>query len=211
MLIDIHIHTEYSPCSQLKLEDAVIRAKDLGLDGLCATDHESKGIVDMAGHLAKKYDFLIIVGLEYFTYEGDLLIFGLDEIPVRRMHAHSMIELVLRNGGISISAHPFRDYERGLGKYLKQVNGLSGVEAFNGSTGPLQNYQAYSLGMSLGLPCLGGSDAHALEELGRCVTVFPDGIANERDLIEAVRQGDVSPALYNTEQSKFEEVIWRSP
>ena len=69
MLIDIHIHSsEYSHCSNLKLEDAILRAKCLGLDGICVTDHDSNGIVEKAHALSKKYDFLIIVGIEYYTY-----------------------------------------------------------------------------------------------------------------------------------------------
>jgi PHP domain. len=40
MLIDMHLHSaEYSPDSDLQIVDAIVRAKQLGLDGLCVTDH----------------------------------------------------------------------------------------------------------------------------------------------------------------------------
>lgn len=204
MLIDIHIHSsEYSHCSNLKLEDAVVKAKTLGLDGICVTDHDSNGVRKKASSLSKEYDFLIIVGIEYYTYNGELLLFGLDDIPTQRMHAEPLIELVSKRGGISVVPHPFRDKGRGMGEYLMNLNGISGVEAFNGLTNRHDNYSAFSSAKELGLPCLGGSDTHFIENVGQYATVLPDGIRNEKEFIEAVKKGSVSPALYDPKEERF--------
>jgi predicted metal-dependent phosphoesterase TrpH len=209
LIIDIHIHSsEYSLCSTLKLEDAIIKAKTLGLDGICITDHDSNGIRDKARILSKKHDFLIIVGMEYYTYDGELLIFGLDEIPRRRMHAGDMLQLVSGAGGVAIVAHPFRDKVRSMGEYLMKLNGVAGVEVLNGETGTYENYLAYAFARGIGLPCLGGSDAHTNENVGKYATIFPDGIEGGEDLIEAIQKRTVSPALYDPKEGRFKELEW---
>ena len=75
--------------------------------------------------------------------------------------------------------------------------GLSGVEAFNGSTEPHQNLLAYSLATELNLPCIGSSDAHVIENVGKYATVFPNSIRDERDLIQAIKENNVCPAIYD--------------
>jgi len=205
LLIDIHVHTaDYSPCSSVDLEDAVIRAKAIGLDGLCVTDHESNGIINKAKELSQKHNFLVIVGMELLTYEGDILVFGLEEVPKEKMYAKNLTTLISRNGGVSISAHPFRDNGRGMGNYIKKVEQLSGIEAFNGNTGSYQNKQAYELGQELNIPCFGGSDAHKIERIGIFATVFPDGIRDEVDLINAIKYENVFPVKFNKNKNEFE-------
>jgi len=38
--------------------------------------------------------------------------------------------------------------------------------------------------------CIGGSDAHTLDEIGRIVTVFDKDIYTSEDLIRELREGD---------------------
>jgi len=207
VLIDVHVHTaEYSPCSSIDFEEAIIKARTIGLDGICITDHESNGIIDKAEELSEKYNYLVIVGMELLTYEGDLLVFGLEEVPTEKMHADVLIHLVSQNDGICISAHPFRDNGRGMGEHIRKIDGLSGIEAFNGNTEPYQNFQAYNLGMGLNIPCLGGSDAHSIERIGRYATMFPEGLRDVKDFINAVKNRNVFPVLYNDYKNRFEEV-----
>jgi hypothetical protein len=119
------------------------------------------------------------------------------------MHAEPLIEMVSKKGGISLVAHPFRDKKRSMGEYLMNLKGISGVEAFNGLTDRHDNYSAFSLAKELKLPCLGGSDTHSIENVGRCATVLPDGIRNEKEFIEAVKKRSVCPALYDSKEARF--------
>ena len=123
----------------------------MGLDGICVTDHESMGMRSFARELSVKYDFLVLVGLELLTYEGDLLVFGLDLVPEKKMHASDALELVNRQGGVAVSAHPFRDNGRGMGNFIRSLPGLSGIEAFNGSTRLTHNFKAHALANELEL------------------------------------------------------------
>jgi len=196
MLIDIHVHTgAHSSCSNIVLEEAVLRSKEIGLDGICITDHDSNAIMAEAQRLSRKHGFLIIVGAEILTYEGDLLVFGLNELPAGQMHAQELIDLVSKQNGVCISAHPYRDNGRGMGDLIGEISGLSAVETFNGNTGWADNYQAFLLSQQLGIPCMGGSDAHRLEQIGRYATRFIESIRNEHGFIKAVKGGKMSPVF----------------
>ncbi|MCT8977435.1 PHP domain-containing protein [Clostridium sp. CX1] len=199
MIIDTHIHeSKYSLDSEISLKDIVKRAKEIGLDGVCITDHESNEIMEEAHEYSKSTGFLILVGAEILTYQGDILVFGLKDLPKKMLPAKELIELVHKNKGVAISAHPYRNNNRGMGDYIKVAKslGLNGVESFNGSTEPHQNLHAYSLATELNIPSIGSSDAHVIENIGKYATVFPNGIRDERDLIDAIKAGNVCPAMF---------------
>lgn len=194
MIIDTHMHERtFSDDSELSLEAIVKRAKQIGLDGICITDHESNGLKERAEEYAKETGFLILVGAEILTFEGDITVFGLDDLPKEKLHAQALIDLVHEAGGVCMSAHPFRENKRGMGKHIAQVKGLAGVEAFNGSTPHHHNMTAYHLAQALKLPCFGASDAHVLEKVGTYATRFPGSIRDLKDFIEAVKNGATRP------------------
>lgn len=209
MLIDTHIHeSKYSLDSEISLQDIVKRAKEIGLDGVCITDHESNEIMEEAHALSKKTGFLILVGAEILTFEGDVLVFGLSELPKEKIHAKELLALVNEHNGVAISAHPYRNNNRGFGDYIREASqlGLHGVESFNGSTEPYQNLYAYSLATEVNLPCIGSSDAHVIENIGKYATVFPNNIKNEFDLISAIKKGNVCPAIRQADGYKYIDI-----
>ncbi|MBC7075618.1 MAG: PHP domain-containing protein [Syntrophomonadaceae bacterium] len=193
MIIDPHVHAyPTSDDSEMVLEQIVERALKIGLDAVCITDHDSLAIRERARDYSEQSGFPIFVGAEVFTYEGDILVFGLDKLPSRRVHADYLLDLVEENRGIAISAHPFRTNNRGMGDAARRHR-LHGIEVFNGSTDIINNFKAAIMAEEMGLPFLGASDAHRVEALGKFSTWFPDGIRNERDLINAIKQGNVYP------------------
>ena len=208
MLIDIHMHeSRYSFDSFVSLEEIVAKSKYIGLDGICITDHESNQIKVEAAELSDKEEFPIIVGAEVLTQEGDILVFGLDDLPKERVPAQNLIDLVNEAGGIAVAAHPFRNNGRGIGEGIRNLTGLAGIEVFNGSTKPENNFQAYSLALELEIPCLGGSDTHIIERVGKFVTSFPDWVRDAKDLIKAVKDGKVVPVSYNSKDSLNRSII----
>lgn len=66
----IHVHTEYSPLDGLaKIEELVIKAKELGHSFIAVTDHgSSSGLYECAG-LSKKHGIKILLGEEFY-YEN---------------------------------------------------------------------------------------------------------------------------------------------
>ena len=197
MLIDMHVHEKtFSSDSFMGIEEIIARSKVLGLDAVCITDHESNGLRERSEEISRNFRFPVFVGAEILTFDGDVLVFGLDRLPEQKMHASDLVELVKRNGGTAICAHPYRQNGRGMGDVLKQLSGLSGVEAWNGSTPYALNLKACQAAMQKNLCLFGSSDAHDLQQLGKYATEFQGNVRDERDLIEAIREGDVAPVYY---------------
>jgi len=206
MIFDLHIHQEAnSNDSKLNIEEVIKDAKAVGLDGVCITDHDDLGLRPYAEELSRKYDLTIIVGVEIFTLDGDLLCYGIDEMPKERMSAKDTIDFVHKRGGICIAAHPYRHNNRGLKDLITTLN-LDAVEAFNGRTDAYSNQKALEFSLLQGLPVTGGSDAHSVGEIGNFATQFDQPIACEADFIAAVKSKHFRPISLtglNTKKQKL--------
>jgi hypothetical protein len=199
MLIDTHLHeSKYSKDSKITLQQIITRAKELGLDGICITDHSNNFIRNEIDQYSKDYNFLIIAGAEILTKQGDILTFIKDKlcIPDNTIDVHELMEFIDAKSGVGISAHPYRNNNRGLGDYIRKVySKLSGIEAFNGSTFTHQNLSAFAIGKELNISCTGGSDAHVMDKIGVFATYFKGNIRDETDFIEAIKSKQFCPAI----------------
>lgn len=197
MIIDTHVHeNKYSADSFIDLQGGIKTAKLFGLDGLCITNHDNNDLRNDLGDSVKIDGILIIVGAEVLTKQGDILVFGLKDIPTEILDAAELLSLVKRHKGAAIAAHPFRNNNRGLENHLHEVaNLLDGVESFNGSTFSYHNLYAYATATQLGLPSLGASDAHTLDNLGKYATKFYGTIRDHKDFIEATKSKDFHPVM----------------
>ena len=82
MFIDTHMHEmTYSPDSFLKLEEMVRIGKEKGLGALCITDHDSMGLKDYAAEYTARTGFPIFVGIEFYSLQGDIVAFGIEDYP----------------------------------------------------------------------------------------------------------------------------------
>lgn len=206
MIIDTHLHeSKYSSDSQLSFKDAIETAKFVGLDGICITNHDNNYLIDEIGFSTKINNLLVIVGAEILTYEGDILVFGVKELPKEMIHAKELLKIVNKENGVAIAAHPFRNNNRGLGEYIRTVkNELHGIEAFNGSTMPHHNLYAYALATELGIPCLGAGDSHESKQIGTYATYFDCTIRDDLDFIEAIKSGCCCPVM--RKDGNFEKI-----
>ena len=104
MLVDMHLHERTcSKDSFLSLNEIVSIAKARGLDAVCITDHDSMGLRDYAAEYARKADFPIFVGVEFFSLQGDITAWGIDEFPDHRIDAQPFIDQVNAAGGFCVS------------------------------------------------------------------------------------------------------------
>lgn len=196
MIIDTHMHeSKYSLDSYISLEEMVNTAKKIGLEGICITDHESNEIREEAERLSLKKKFPIIVGAEFLTFEGDILVFGLDKLPDQMIHAEELLSMVNSVGGVAVAAHPYRKNNRGLEDRIQTIEGLHGVECFNGSTPMDLNLMAYKDASDRGIAFLGGSDCHVVNKIGKYATYFPEGTFTTEDFIKAVKKGQTMPVI----------------
>lgn len=208
MLIDMHMHEmRYSGDSFLKLEQMVELAKIRGLDGICITDHDNMGLKEFAGEYSEKTGFPIFVGIEFFSLQGDIVAFGIEDYPKERIPAQDFISLVQAQGGMCFAAHPFRNNNRGLEENLKIVKGLDGIEVLNGSTLYRANRKAAEYAEELNLAALGSSDCHVPEKLGIYATWHNRAIHSVEDLIHSVKNRECRPAYYANGSYHFWDMV----
>ncbi|NMG75473.1 PHP domain-containing protein [Aromatoleum diolicum] len=196
MWIDCHCHTKYSYDNWLEPVDLVRRAKALGLDGVCITEHYSYEASEPVEQVGRDEGLLVLRGVEIATDRGHMLAYGVEDdgwniwgrdnyLPIAEVIAH-----INSLGGICVPAHPFR--EVGVASLLEgllDLRGIAGVETHNGSNRESDNELAINAARHMALPALGGSDCHKTEAVGRCATKFQQPVTDMASFIAAVRAG----------------------
>ena len=204
MIVDLHVHTRpLSPDAEQSPEEAVLHAKHVGLDCICFTEHNKAWDKEQIEELRARLHFPIIGGVEVDTVEGHVLVFGLHRDFEGIIRVGELRELVSEAKGVMIAAHPFKGFRAfGLSDLNLSVEQASdkpvfrhvdAIEGFNGRSLDRENRLAREVAVRLGLEIVGGSDAHAVEEIGRCVTIFDNDIRKESDLIIELKAGRFRP------------------
>lgn len=170
--VEFHCHTAYSKDSLVRPRDLVAKARQIGLDRLIVTDHNSMGGAFACRDIDPE---LVILGEEIMTTQGELLAsFMTEEIP----HSLSPMEAIrrLREQGAFISvSHPM-DAHRGWKKedLLQILPHVDALETFNSRCmSATYNEQALAFALEHNLPGTVGSDAHVTRELGRAILELP--------------------------------------
>ncbi len=70
MKIDLHNHTNHSPCSNQTVKEMLDTAKEFGLDVVAITDHDSVSGIGEAIEYGKKIGMIVIPGLEITATSG---------------------------------------------------------------------------------------------------------------------------------------------
>lgn len=195
MIVDLHIHTNRSSyCSSLHPREMILRAKELGLDAVAVTEHSTMRGAQIAYEMGLELDFIVFRGLEVYTKMGDMLVFGIEGDTHHEADFMELVSEVEKCGGVIIPAHPTRGYwghhRKFKGTYPEKVfRHAVAVETHNGSSDREQNREALELAQCLCLPSVGGSDAHLVDHVGKCVTVFEGDFSSEEELVTALRKG----------------------
>lgn len=191
-LIDLHVHSLLSGDNPAQPEECIIRAIELGLQGLAFTEHYSFAASKSLEPLIERYQkrVLVLRAVEFSAAEGHCLVFGVDtdRLCLQYVPAEELIREVNRAGGAVIPSHPYRAGS-GLGDLILTLPGIAAVEGHNGCNHHRFNQRAIRAAHKLQLPITGGSDAHAPGEVGSCYTVFPERVTAENlvDLLKAGR------------------------
>jgi len=188
--IDLHVHSKFSTDNNADPEETVLRAIELGLHGIVFTEHYYYGASEPVEVLKDKYkdSIMIIRGVEFSTAEGHCLVFGTDtdKLGIKHAPAADVVRFVNKAGGVVIPSHPYRP-GTSLGDLVHSVDGITGLEGYNGANMYAFNVKAINAAKTLKLPYTGGSDAHDPQEVGSCYTVFRDFVTYENfiDLLKA--------------------------
>ena len=185
MKYDLHMHTHYSKCSNLKPQTILKLAKKYDLNGIAITDHhEVKGALEVK-KLNKDKNFEVIIGEEVSTNYGDVLAYYLSK-KIATIDFYEVIDEARKQDALISVAHPFRTTLIHDHKFKIQIekikNKIDAIECFNARTLPGDNKKANETAEKLNVAKTAGSDSHFFFEIGTACTIF-DG-----DLRTAIRR-----------------------
>ncbi|MBP3577780.1 MAG: histidinol-phosphatase [Lachnospiraceae bacterium] len=238
-LYETHLHTkEASACSQNTAEELVRAYKAAGYTGVMVTDHFFRGNCAIPRELpweewvdafCKGYENAKAagdnIGLQVFfgweeSYQGsDFLIYGLDKEwmkqhpELREISVEEQYELVHKDGGMVIQAHPYRE-----AWYIPEVrlypDYVDGVEIFNASHygkkvreedgRTMYDVQAKEYAEKYNLPYTGGSDIHSVNLLYGGMA-FERPLTDVKDYMKAVLHREGTPIDYFEIRKKKEQ------
>lgn len=189
--VDLHVHSLLSGDNPSDPEESIVRAIELGLQGLAFTEHYSYQVSEPLEPLIERYRgrILILRAVEFSVAEGHCLVFGVDtdRLCLQYAPAQELVREVNRAGGAVVPSHPYRAGS-GLGDRVLSLPGIAAVEGHNGCNHHTFNRRAIAAAQRLGIPVTGGSDAHQPGEVGSCQTVFPEQVTAD-NLVALLRAG----------------------
>jgi predicted metal-dependent phosphoesterase TrpH len=209
MILDLHNHSIASDDGRAKVENYCqwIRKREIPLDGFVLSEHRQFDAASDYKTLADEYGLAILKASEVETDYGHVLVYGVNE-AMQRAFDFARIDLPLglvleaaeRCGGIAVPCHPGRP-RVGMCAHFEAKGAVAGVrivETRNGGSRASEDERALALAEERGYLGVGGSDAHIVSHIGRCVTSFPGPVRSAAELVEALRAGE------------FEALSWKS-
>ena len=169
LFADFHIHTHHSKDCVMPVADILERAREVGLDVVAITDHDSAAGGLEARELADRYGVRVIVGEEVKSSEGEIIGLFLERTIPGGMSFAETIAAIREQGGITYVPHPFdRLHTIPSPSVLRDnVADIDVVEVFNSRLAfPGFNELAERFAQRYRLPAAGGSDAHVLPGIG---------------------------------------------
>lgn len=190
--MDSHIHSEYSPDSNSKIDDILKIAKMKSIDVIAISDHNT---VDGTCEVLKKTrntNILAIPSIEISSTQGHILGFGCEENVPRDLSPQDTIDKIHDLGGLAIIPHPFCFYRHGL-LHNSDYNDLKidAIETKNARfiVGYCNN-KAKNLSKKENLPALGASDAHYYKFVGDCFSMV-DAEKDIDSIMKAIKKSKI--------------------
>ncbi len=177
--------------------EALIAAREAGLDGLVLTEHNKRWPEEDLAALSREFKLTVLGGMEVTTTAGDVLVFG----PCEEFVAPPTPQELVRAapGAFLVAAHPFRGFllfgfgglEVSEAASRPLFDLVHGVEVANCRAGGQENELAAQVADRLGLVKIGGSDAHTTAEVGLSRSVFNGPVETTAQLVVHLQSGRV--------------------
>ncbi|MEQ8690301.1 MAG: PHP domain-containing protein [Pseudomonadales bacterium] len=210
MILDLHAHSIKSDDGRAKVQNYCqwIATREIPIDGFVLTEHRQFDNESDYSELGRKHGITILKGAEVETEYGHVLVFGVT-LALQEAFDFSDIHLPLArvleacetHGAVAVPCHPGRK-RVGMAAHLEEFGipeGVRIVEIYNGGSRGEEDAVAQQLAADQNYLGIGGSDAHIVSHIGRCATEFPAAIANELELVEALKGEDFKALKLKTE------------
>jgi predicted metal-dependent phosphoesterase TrpH/glycosyltransferase involved in cell wall biosynthesis len=170
IVVDLHMHTDWSHDCSTPTEDLLDHAERIGLGAIAITDHNAFGGALEAIELARARELVVIPGEEVKTDgQGEVIGLFLGEEISRGMSFAATIEAIRDQGGLVYLPHPFDRLHAipdpaTLHRHLAEIDVL---EVFNARLlRESFNDEALRFAQKYRLLQGAGSDAHVLQGVG---------------------------------------------
>ena len=211
---DFHMHTCYSPDSEMSPECLVARCLEVGLNCIAVTDHNT---IEGATAVQRIAPFTVIIGEEVASAEGEITGLFLKETVPRGLPAVETAIRIKDQGGLVSIPHPFDRFRRSVIKRhaLDEIVPYADImEVFNSRNNlDAHDRKAYEYAQEHGLLNSAVSDAHTAIELGRTYVEMDEFDGTPEGFKSALAGGEIvsrrtSPLLhvvstFNTVRSKL--------
>ena len=197
--LDLHAHsTDASDDAGGTVEGylkwiAARRRRGYRIDGFVLTEHRHYDPAVRYDELAGRYDVTVLHGAELETDVGHVLVYGITPGLVRgidfadvALSHRELLTAVRDEGGVAVPAHAGRPR---IGLWDHAQAGRVGfelvgaIEALNGGSSDEENGRARELAEARQLASVGGSDAHFVSAIGRCLTAFERPVTTVAGLV----------------------------
>lgn len=179
------------------------RKRGFRIDGFVLTEHRHFDFDLDYSEIAEQYGVTVLRGAELETDIGHVLVYGVtpqlaEEFDFANVALpyEQLFRRVRELGGFAVAAHAGRP-RIGLAEHVDDrgvsLDLIEAVEQLNGGSSDEENERALRLAERHGLGRVGGSDAHYVSAIGRCMTAFPRPVTSVEALVEALAEGDYYP------------------
>jgi hypothetical protein len=198
MLIDLLVP---APAAN-RLGDYARRAAKAGLDGLGLV---GDGAFASLGDTRELEGVKLFAGAQVSTDRGLFALFvptagtlpPLEEWLPREdgvFVARDVLARIEALGGAAVAVRPYDPgVKPGGGDVLYAIGPVTAVQSVSPHEAPALSIPAVEVAETLGVPGVGSSVATALEAIGTAATLFSHAIADEADLVEALKAGHCWP------------------
>lgn len=220
-IIDMHIHTVVgSMDSDISPKRLGEQAVMVGLTGVAITEHLHMWRQGEMEHFRQEHGLFAYNAREFNTEMGHVGVFGLPADVKGMRYISDLRRACKEYGAFMIMNHPFRYYPGPSSllfgdRWREQMLPLEdlcdhpvfsmvdAVEVLNGGCIDRENLLAREVAEELGLPMIGGSDAHMPLEVGRYATMFEHDITSEAQMLAELHAGRFQP-VRRIEPGRFE-------
>lgn len=190
MKLDLHIHSEKSCDSFMKVKNIIAVAKKIGLDCIAITDHNALPKVKAQ----EKDGFFVIPGEEVLTQRGEIIGLNLTEKIKPLLSVGETLDKIREQGGTVLIPHPFCVIEKCLLCNYGNIPKPFLFEAFNGNI-PLNYFNtiARNYGKKHNYAMVGSSDAHVYEYIGYGYTELDTDASSIDSILKELLKGKGVP------------------
>lgn len=189
---DLHIHTQEDPLDRVlyTARELILMAAVQGFEVLSITNHNLRTFDRDLFYLAQDQGILLIPGMEIAIQNRHVLVLNPPEN--KAFTSFSSLSDLKRPDCLVIAPHPFFPGFHSINGFMKTYYKMFDALEYSHFYLPFLNFNRRALEFSResGLPLLGTSDAHFLEQLGTTYSLI-QAPKDMESVFSAIRQGKI--------------------